>query len=393
MPELSAIIFIPDDTAKTGYARPMMLQNIMGTPLLTWLSSELVSGGVGRFFLVCHERFKREARECFPKDIDFRCPSADNVSDELHVFLSTADETEQDIIVVTGPAVILPYAEESGFEGAPLESNVSSVSRQTLMDALDDKFIFTEFLKEHGTPYTDRDGVYSVSSLQEFADWQPILNTANLRRLSRQGVEIWDYGNTYVDPSVRIGSGTAILPGTILRGNCSIGRGCTIGPNSFLQDTRVDDGTTVNASQVKNATIGYDAQVGPFACIRPGTHIGNGVKVGNYVEVKNATVGDGTQIPHLAYVGESEVGAKVQIGFGAVTADYDRVQKNRTVIEDEAFVGCNTSLVAPVRIGHGSYIAAGSTVCEDVPAQALAIDRSRQTNKKEWSSRHKLPPE
>ena len=171
MPELSAVIFIPDDTAKTGQSRPTMLQNIMGTPLLAWLSHALVAGGVGRFFLVSHERFKRQARECFPQDIDFRCPAADRVSDELHVFLSTADESEQDIIVVTGPAVILPYAaDEADFDGPPLKSNVTSISRQTLMEALDDKFIFTDFLKEHGVPYTDRDGVYSVASMQELAN-------------------------------------------------------------------------------------------------------------------------------------------------------------------------------------------------------------------------------
>ena len=183
----------------------MMLQNIMGTPLLSWLASSLIAGGVGRFFLVCHERFKREARACFPDDVEFSCPSVEATSDQLHVFLSTADESEEDIIVVTGPAVILPFAaEEEQFDSAPIVSPVTSVSKQALMAALDEKFIFTAFLKDHGVPYTDRDGVYGVADLQEMTSWQPVLSRAKLYELSKQGVEIWDYNTTYVDPAANV---------------------------------------------------------------------------------------------------------------------------------------------------------------------------------------------
>ena len=230
MPGLSAVVFIPDDTAKTGYSRPMMLQNIMGTPLLSWLASSLIAGGVGRFFMVCHERFRRDVRACIPDDVGFFCPAQEAVSDQLHVFLSTADESEEDVIVVTGPAIILPYAnDEEEFDSAPIVSPVTSVNRVTLMQALDEKFIFTEFLKDHGVPYTDRDGVYGVASLSELPEWQPVLNQCNLYRLAQQGVEIWDYNNTYVEPGVAVGAGSALLPGTILRGHTSIGCGCTTG--------------------------------------------------------------------------------------------------------------------------------------------------------------------
>ena len=142
----------------------MMLQAIMGTPLLSWLTRSLAAGGVGRF-LVCHERFLSEAKRCFPDGCELSCAKLEETADQLHVFLSTADEQEEDVIVVTGPAVIDPFAvDEAAFSGAPAESGVSSVSRQALMDALDDTFIFTDFMKEHGVPYTDRDGVYAVSS-------------------------------------------------------------------------------------------------------------------------------------------------------------------------------------------------------------------------------------
>ena len=309
----------------------MMLQNIMGTPLLSWLASSLMAGGVGRFFLVCHERFKREARACFPDDVEFSCPSVEATSDQLHVFLSTADESEEDIIVVTGPAVILPFAaDEEQFDSAPIVSPVTSVSKQALMAALDEKFIFTAFLKDHGVPYTDRDGVYGVADLQEMTSWQPVLSRAKLYELSKQGVEIWDYNTTYVDPAASVGPGTALLPGTILRGQTSIGKNCTIGPNSYLENARIGDGTKVNASQVYNSSVGYD------------------------------------------------------------TVNYDRSKKYRTVIEDNAFIGCNTNLIAPVRVGEGAYIAAGSTITDDIPAMALSIARARQQNKKDWASKHKL---
>lgn len=137
MSDLSAVVFVPDDTAKTGSSRPMMLQAIMGTPLLSWLTRSLAAGGVGRFFLVCHERFLSEAKRCFPDGCELSCAKLEETADQLHVFLSTADEQEEDVIVVTGPAVIDPFAvDEAAFSGAPAESGVSSVSRQALMDAL-----------------------------------------------------------------------------------------------------------------------------------------------------------------------------------------------------------------------------------------------------------------
>ena len=207
MSDLSAVVFVPDDTAKTGSPRPMMLQAIMGTPLLSWLTRSLAAGGVGRFFLVCHERFLSEAKRCFPDGCELSCAKLEETADQLHVFLSTADEQEEDVIVVTGPAVIDPFAvDEAAFSGAPAESGVSSVSRQALMDALDDTFIFTDFMKEHGVPYTDRDGVYAVSSMQQLAEWKPVLSRGVLYDLAAAGVSVWDYDNTYVEPTVFVGA-------------------------------------------------------------------------------------------------------------------------------------------------------------------------------------------
>ena len=256
---------------------------------------------------------------------------------------------------MTGPAVILPFAaDEEQFDSAPIASPVTSVSKAALMAALDEKFIFTAFLKDHGVPYTDRDGVYGVADLQEMTSWQPVLSRAKLYELSRQGIEIWDYNTTYVDPAASVGAGTALLPGTILRGQTSIGKNCTIGPNSYLENARVGDGTKVNASQIYNSSVGYDTHVGPFAYIRPGSNVGNCVRVGDFVEIKNSNVSDGTKISHLTYVGDSD-GKERQLRLRHRDGQLRPRKKYRTVIEDSAFIGCNTNLIAPVRVGEGAY--------------------------------------
>ena len=157
-----------------------------------------------------------------------------------------------------------------------------------------------------------------------------------------------------------------------------------------IHNAKVGDNTVVNASQIYNSTVGFDTHVGPFAYIRPGCAVGNNVKVGDFVELKNSVIDDGTKISHLTYVGDSDVGKNVNFGCGTVTVNYDRAKKHRTTIGNDAFIGCNTNLIAPVTVGDGAYTAAGSTITDDIPSMALAIARARQTNKKDWAARHKL---
>lgn len=385
----SAVIFVPDDTSKTGLARPLMLSRIMGSPLLSWLVSALAARGAGRFFLVCHERFFDQAKACFPTDVELCCARDQDAPDLLHVFLSTAEESDTETVVVTGPAVFVDGRLASQADVIPAPSSVCRVDREALMSALDQQCNFLDFLRQRGKAMTDRDGAYSVKSAEDLAAWQPILNLQHLHQLVAGGVEIWDYQNCYVDPSVRVGAGSVLMPGTILRGATTIGRDCVIGPNSYLENVSLGDGGAVNASQLYDCTVGSDAKIGPFAYIRPGTKLGSRVKVGDFVELKNATVGDGTKIAHLTYVGDADVGKNVNFGCGTVTVNYDRAKKHRTTIGDDAFIGCNSNLVAPVTVGNGAYTAAGSTITDDVPPQALAIARARQTNKKEWAARNK----
>ena len=155
----------------------------------------------------------------------------------------------------------------------------------------------------------------------------------------------------------------------------------------MIRDCTIGDETEVNASQLNESTVGDHTTVGPFAYVRPNSKIGGHVKVGDFVEIKNSVIGSGTKISHLTYVGDTDCGERINFGCGTVTTNYDGFQKFRCTIEDDAFIGCNTNLVAPVRVGRGSYIAAGSTITEEVPDDSLAIARTRQSVKPGWAEK------
>ena len=195
------------------------------------------------------------------------------------------------------------------------------------------------------------------------------------------GVTIVDPANTYIEAGVAIGQDTIVYPGTFLRGSTSIGSDCTIGPSADLKDTIVGDGSTVRQTVAEGAEISDSCAVGPFAYLRPGTKLGRQVKVGDFVEIKNAVIGEGSKVPHLSYVGDAIVGSGVNIGCGAITANYDGYNKSMTEIGDNAFIGSNANLIAPVKIGSGAYVVAGSTITHNVADNDLAVARERQVNK------------
>jgi bifunctional UDP-N-acetylglucosamine pyrophosphorylase / glucosamine-1-phosphate N-acetyltransferase len=209
------------------------------------------------------------------------------------------------------------------------------------------------------------------------------------RLLTEVGVTVIDPATTYVDVDVEVGRDTVLLPGTILEQGTRIGERAVIGPNSHLTRCEVGDDATVHSSRATDAVIGDAVSVGPFSHLRMGTRLAARSKVGAYVETKNAEVGAGSKIPHLSYVGDATVGTGVNIACGVITVNYDGTTKSHTTVEDGAFVGCDTMLVAPVTIGEGAYTAAGSTITDDVPAGALAIARSRQTVKEGWAEQRR----
>ena len=216
------------------------------------------------------------------------------------------------------------------------------------------------------------------------AEAEQILRRRKLQQLMADGVSIIDPNNTYVDTTVTIGRDTVLYPGTILEGHTVIGEDCHIGPYVRMTNVQMGDDDHVQFMYAHDCQIKNGCEVGPFVHFRPDTVIGNHVKVGNYMEVKNSTIGDGTKLPHLSYIGDSDVGQNVNIGCGTITVNYDGKIKHRTTIGDHAFVGCNSNLVAPVTVGDYAYVGAGSTITKDVPAKSLSVARARQRNIEGW---------
>lgn len=201
------------------------------------------------------------------------------------------------------------------------------------------------------------------------------------------GVTIIDPEHTYISLEAEIGRDTVIYPGTIIEGKTVIGEDCIIGPHSEIKNCSVGNGTTIRHSVAHDSEIGNDVTIGPFAHIRPSSKISDKVRIGNFVEIKKSTFGKGSKASHLSYIGDAEVGANVNLGCGSITVNYDGKNKYMTKIEDGAFIGCNANLIAPVTIGKGAYVAAGSTITDDVPGNALSIARARQVNKENYVER------
>lgn len=203
------------------------------------------------------------------------------------------------------------------------------------------------------------------------------------------GVTIVDPENTYIDIDVIIGMDTVIYPGTIIKGKTIIGEDCQIGPHTELVNVQVGNETIIRQSVVHDSKINNNVQIGPFSHIRPESTVDDYAKIGNFVELKKANIGKETKVSHLSYIGDAEVGSNVNIGCGSITVNYDGEKKYLTKIEDNAFIGCNSNLVAPVTIHKGAYIAAGSTITSDVPENSLSIARARQVNKEGYAKKYK----
>lgn len=228
-----------------------------------------------------------------------------------------------------------------------------------------------------------------INSRVQLAEAEKIIRRRKIDELMENGVTVMDPATTFVDAAVKVGADTVIYPFTWLEGNTVIGGNCEIGPSSRLQNTVVGNNTILHFTYAHDCRVEDNVTVGPYVHLRPNTVLSDGVKVGNFVEVKNSVVGNGSKIPHLSYIGDTDMGEHVNIGSGTITVNYDGKHKHRTVIEDDSFIGCNTNLVAPVKVGSGAYVAAGSTITKDVPADALGVARARQSNIEGWTKKRK----
>jgi bifunctional UDP-N-acetylglucosamine pyrophosphorylase / glucosamine-1-phosphate N-acetyltransferase len=212
--------------------------------------------------------------------------------------------------------------------------------------------------------------------------------------LMAAGVTLVDPATTYIDPDVEIGADTVIQPGVVLEGQTRIGAACEIQAHVRIVDSVIGDRVSINSfCLIVGAQVAEGASVGPFAHLRPETVVGEKARIGNFVELKKTTMGPGSKANHLSYLGDATIGANVNVGAGTITCNYDGERKHQTVIEDGAFIGSDSQLIAPVTVGKGAYVAAGSSITKDVPSGALGIARGQQANVEGWVERRKGTPE
>jgi len=229
-----------------------------------------------------------------------------------------------------------------------------------------------------------------VNSRAELAQVESEIQRRVVSRLMSEGVTFRNPSTVVIDSTVTIGADTVVYPFVTLEGTTRIGKGCVIDPGVHLANVTVGDDVHLKTGTVaEDAIIEDEATVGPYAHLRPGSRLGRRVKVGNFVETKKATFGEGAKASHLSYIGDAEVGAEVNIGAGTITCNYDGERKHQTIIEDGAFIGSDTQLVAPVRVGRGAYVGAGSTITKDVPPGSLATSRTPQKVVEGWVARKK----
>ena len=243
--------------------------------------------------------------------------------------------------------------------------------------------------KVTGVTVGDNCEIMGINNRLQLSEAEQIMRRRVLERWMLDGVTIKHPDSTYIDTRAQIGADTIIYPNTSIEGTCRIGENCRVGPGTRLVSAELGDEVLVQNSIILESNIGSKVVIGPFAYIRPGTFLADGVKVGDFVEIKKSVIGRGSKVPHLSYIGDSQVGENVNIGAGTITCNYDGHNKHRTVIGDGAFIGSNTNLVAPVEIGVKAITAAGSTITKSVPDGSLGVERSKQVNLDGWVSRKK----
>ncbi|MGM9561606.1 MAG: bifunctional UDP-N-acetylglucosamine diphosphorylase/glucosamine-1-phosphate N-acetyltransferase GlmU [Phascolarctobacterium sp.] len=243
--------------------------------------------------------------------------------------------------------------------------------------------------KVGGVITEDSDMVMGINSRKQLSVAESVMRQRILDKLMDAGVTIMDPASTFIEGSVKIGRDTIIYPYTWLEGSTEIGEDCEIGPNARFTNVKIGSHNHLQFIYGHDCEVKNNVTAGPYVHLRPDTVISDGVKIGNYVEVKNSNVGEGTKLPHLTYIGDSDIGSGVNMGCGCITVNYDGKKKHRTIIGDNAFVGCNTNLVAPVTVQANTYIGAGSTITKEVPENALGIARAKQKNIEGWAEKYR----
>jgi bifunctional UDP-N-acetylglucosamine pyrophosphorylase / glucosamine-1-phosphate N-acetyltransferase len=244
--------------------------------------------------------------------------------------------------------------------------------------------------KMHTIAVQDPMEVLGINDRVQLAQAEGVMRRRILERLMREGVTVTDPASTFIDADVRIGQDTVIEPFTTITGPSLIGEDCVIGPFAQLRDSKIGDGSRVERAHLEQARVASKVTVGPFSRLRPGTELAEGVHVGTHTEIKSSRIGSGSTVPHFSYLGDSVVGANVNIGAGTITANWDGFEKHQTEIGDRAYVSCDTIFVAPVRMGRDAATGADTVVTKDVPAGSLAIGRAEMRIVEGWTARRQV---
>lgn len=307
-----------------------------------------------------------------------------------NIFYSVEEcDFSKDLLVIEQPAVCVSAESLREFTNenclSRMESGDETVAKffpAGSVNSLDDNAVFK-------TSYMYAEEAYVVKDAYSAYICQEMLKNKVNEKLLHKGVFITDVATAMISPLSEIEEGVVIMPNCQIYGNTHICKKAVIGPNSLIFDSTIGENTKINSSQVYESTVGANTTVGPFSYIRPKSQIGDKVKIGDFVEIKKSSVDTGTKISHFAYIGDSEIGKNVNFSCGAITVNYDGKNKYKTKVGNNAFIGCNVNLVAPVEVADGAFVAAGSTVVENVPEQALTIARARQYTKENWAKKRR----
>jgi len=278
-------------------------------------------------------------------------------------------------------------------DGSLLKSSLDDINNQ---NAANEYYLtdLVEILSGKGVKIkciqTNPTEVVGANNKKELHELESILRNMSAEKLLEQGITILDVTRVDVRGEVEAGKDCSVDVNVIFEGKVTLGQNVTIKSNVVLQNVSIGDNTTIESfSHLSSATVGSNCNIGPYARLREGSEIGDGAKIGNFVETKKTKLGDGAKANHLAYLGDAEIGSNTNVGAGTITCNYDGTNKHKTTIGDESFIGTNSSLVAPVNIGKGAYVGAGSVITKDVPDKALAVGRGKQVIKEDWAKNKK----
>jgi len=304
--------------------------------------------------------------------------------DILTVFRKNITSAKWTVIVYADMPLLTETGIKSALEYATMkEATAVALPRGYVCDTefakMNEDFALTEFRPDDMCDYISAGNATQIAKIR--ADIQNRINFAHIAN----GVQIISPKDTYIDAGVEIGKDAIIEPNTYLYGETKIGERTQIMSGTRIEDSIIGSDTVINASEIFESSIGDKCQIGPNAHIRPSSKIGDNVRIGNFVEIKKSTIGDGTKVAHLTYIGDGSVGKNCNVGCGVVFVNFNGKEKLPTTVGDNAFIGSNSSLIAPLTVGDNAFIAAGSTITDDVPADALAIARARQAIKENWN--------